>query len=419
MATVPSIESIGLPLAYRVARSASAHQANTPARAEKQDLPGSQATAVSATAGGTDLETVTVRVEARALEGMQKEALVHHEPTNTTWRMVSDEGPYLNGTDLAPFPLAFYAVGMAFSYLSELERYAADREVALGSVGLEQDNFYTMQGSAIRGDMVGGALPTEISINLESDASPEQVTELIRLAEASSPAQSYMNDVLRNTFWLEANGRVIPVIEVAACTSAHHPDPSAQFESTGPVPSEDFAPEIITRRATAEALEGVEGGAGSSLKSEQKRTLHVHTTARFRDDGLREAEVQLLKPIGSTFRFLSDETGQAAPPSLGYLSAGVGFCYMTQLGRYAKIVKQELVSYRIVQDNLFRPGRAGEPAEARPVDTHLFVTLNDGDEGAQRLVRMGEQTCFLHAAMRSSNRSKLSATLNGQKLAVN
>lgn len=390
--TLPSIESIGRPLVYKVAPPG-------PVRPP-------------------DPEAVRVRVEARALEGMQKEALVHHEPTNTTWRMVSDEGPYLNGTDLAPFPLAFYAVGMAFSYLSELERHAAARGVVLRSVRLQQDNYYTMQGSAIRGDMIGGALPAEIAVSVESSASPEQIAELVRLAEASSPAQSYMNDVLRNTFWLAANGRPIPVKEVAACASDHHSDPSPEFDAVQPAPTESSLPDIITKRTSAEAVHGVEGGAGSSLHSEQKRTLHVRTEAWIRDDGMREAEVRLFKPIGSSFRLVSDETSRAAPPSLGYLSAGVGFCYMTQLGRYAKIVKQDLGSYRIVQDNVFRPRGAGARAEARPVDTHLFVTLNDTDEAAQRLLRMGERTCFLHAAMRSGNRSKLSATLNGQSLGL-
>jgi hypothetical protein len=390
--TLPSIESIGLPLAYKAST------------AEPEPV--------------ADPDTVRVRVEARALEGMQKEALIHHGPTHTTWRMVSDEGPYLNGTDLAPFPLAFYAVGMAFSFLTELERHAAARAIELGSVRLAQDNFYTMQGSAIRGDMLGGALPAEIAVNVESSAQPGAIEEIVRLAEASSPAQSYMVDELRNTFWLEVNGRAIPVAGVAACTSDHHADPSAEFDAVVPAPPESFLPDIITKQTTAEAVHGVEGGVGSSLHAEQKRTLHVHTEAWIRADGLREAEVRLFKPIGSSFRFLSDETSQAAPPSLGYLSAGVGFCYMTQLGRYAKIVKQDLGSYRIVQDNVFRPGRAAARAEARPVDTHLFVTLSDTDEGAQRLLRMGEQTCFLHAAMRSSNRSKLSASLNGQSLAL-
>ena len=262
-------------------------------------------------------------------------------------------------------------------------------------------------------DLCGGALPAKIAVSVESDASGEQVAEVMRLSEASSPAQSYMNDVLRNTFSLNSNGRPIPVGDLAASSNAPSVDPAPSFEAADPSSTDNYAPDIITKRATAEAVAGVEGGAGSSLKSEQKRTLHVRAEAMIREDGLREATIKLIKPIGSNFHFISDERSEIAPPSLSYLAAGVGFCYMTQLGRYALIVKQELDSYRIAQTNAFVTEGTEGKAVAQPVDTHLFVTLNDSDEAAQKLLWMGERTCFLHAAMRSSNRSELSASLNG------
>ena len=92
---------------------------------------------------------------------------------------------------------------------------------------------------------------------------------------------------------------------------------------------------------------GVEGGAGSSLKSEQKRTLHIRCEARALDDGLMEAVVDCVKPIGSTFRFLSDEPAQRggrgrAPDAVTLISAGLGFCFMTQIGRVAKIADRGL-----------------------------------------------------------------------------
>lgn len=393
---MPSIESLGYPLAYKV-------------NSEVYSAPSLK----------TDEGEIAVRLEARALEGMQKEALVQYGPNNAVWRMVSDEGPYLNGTDLAPFPLAFYAAGMAFSFLSELERHAKQQNVEMRSVSIEQDNFYTMEGSAIRGDMIGGALPSEIIVHIDADTSPDNIAAIIKQAEASSPAQAYMNDVLQNTFSLEANGEPLPVSGVAESPGERIADPEPDFQTAEPAGSEEFLDDIITKRATAEAVKGAEGGAGSSLKSEQKRTLHVHAEAAIRKDGLREAEIRLFKPIGSTFHFISDEASLVAPPSLGYLSAGVAFCYMTQLGRYATIVKQDLTAYRIVQENVFKIGGELEKAAAKPVDTQLFVTLNDTDEGAQRLLRMGERTCFLHAAMRSSNRTELSAELGGEHIDLN
>ena len=63
---------------------------------------------------------VEIRTLARALTGMQKEALATSSPNGRTWRMACDEGPYLNGTDLAPFPLAFFTTGLVNSYFVEI-----------------------------------------------------------------------------------------------------------------------------------------------------------------------------------------------------------------------------------------------------------------------------------------------------------
>lgn len=100
------------------------------------------------------------------------------------------------------------------------------------------------------------------------------------------------------------------------------------------------------------------------------------------------------------FRFLADESGEGrAPPALPYVSAGIAFCYLTQLGRYAHIVKRPLEDYRLVQDTRF--SRAGETGGAAPVRTHVSLRV-DSEDYARMLVRMGEQTGFLHAACRAS-----------------
>ena len=87
---------------------------------------------------------------------------------------------------------------------------------------------------------------------------------------------------------------------------------------------------------------------------------------------------------------------------------------MTQLGRYAHIKKQQFDGVRICQDSVFRSGAAGTTAD--PVDTHVFVDTNETDEAAKILVKMGEQTCFLHAAMRAAHPSRITAELNGNAL---
>jgi len=61
-----------------------------------------------------------LRTWVRALSGFQKEALIRSALTDRTWRLVSDEGPYLNGHDAAPCPLAFLSCGMVASFMNEI-----------------------------------------------------------------------------------------------------------------------------------------------------------------------------------------------------------------------------------------------------------------------------------------------------------
>ncbi len=392
---MPSIETLGYPLVYKLA-------------------PG-----VFDSAPESGRGDLGVRVKARALEGMQKEALLLDLGTSSGWRMVSDEGPYLNGTDLAPFPLAFFASGMAFSYLNRVVRLAQAQSIDLKSLSLHQDNYYTMQGSALRGDMIGGGRPVEMAVQVRAEAPNDQLASLLERAAPSCPAHAYMRHELQNTFHLASNGQRLTPARVSPSPAEPQPDPAPDLDSAAPAPGWNEETDIIEKVRSAEALKGVEGGAGSSLQTEQKRTLHVKSEAGLRADGLLVAEVTLLKPIGSTFRFRSDRSGRQAPPPLSYLAAGIGFCYLTQLGRYAQIVKIDLQGYRVVQDNFFQREAGDEPTAVvrpAPVDTHLFLDLEADAEAAERLLWMGERTCFLHASMRDSYPSRISAEVNGEQV---
>jgi uncharacterized OsmC-like protein len=360
-------------------------------------------------------DNIAVRAEVCALTGMQKEALVYYGPTGTVWRMVSDEGPYLNGTDLAPFPLAFYTTGMALSFTEEVLKQAKAAGIALKQVQLTQDNFYTMAGSALQGDMIGGALPVKMTVEMEADASPETICRIVELAEQSSPAQVYMRETLANTFALAHNGAATPVTNVAPSPAELRQEPTPHLQAARPLSDDTYLSDIICKEKAAEALSGVEGGAGSSLQATQKRTLHVRGICTVRPDGLKEVLVQLFKPLGSTFRFFGDDSQQErAPAGLAYLAAGIGFCFMTQIGRYAHIVKQDLRGYSIVQDTIYKIGP--DSAAAYPVDTHTFLETGEDDDAAQRTLYMSERTCFLHAAMRGSNKTQISVVLNGTPL---
>lgn len=353
----------------------------------------------------TAADTLALRTSARVLEGMQKEAIVSGGPQASAWRMVCDEGPYLNGTDLAPFPLAFFTAGLAACYLAAIRAALAQRGLAPRSIELTQDNRYTMTGSALQGTMTGGALPVELRLRIDADADAPALSAAVTAAIADSPATALLRAALASEFALTLNDERVATGRVPQFEGIADAPPDG-FDTAAPAASADFAPDIIARLESAQSVPGVEGGAGTSLAAEQNRTLHVHGTGRVRPDGLAEIRTQLLKPIGSVFRFLADDSGTGrAPSGLAYLSAGIAFCYLTQLGRYAHIVKRPLTDYRIVQDTRFpRPGSGGA---ADPVRTHVFLKTAEGLDYARTLVDMGEQTCFLHAACRASVEQKL------------
>lgn len=139
------------------------------------------------------------------------------------------------------------------------------------------------------------------------------------------------------------------------------------------------------------------------------RIPHVRGTSTVGDDGVKTVEVELFNPIGTVFELHSGEperrggTG-SAPSAISYVSAGLGFCFMTQVGRYADIVDKELSSYRIAQDThfTFDAREQGEtPGNANPVETHLFLDIDEEHESARDILEMSEQTCFLHALCRT------------------
>jgi uncharacterized OsmC-like protein len=331
--------------------------------------------------------------------------------------MVCDEGPYLNGTDLAPFPLAFFATGVVNAYLAEIVALAQARDIALDRIEIIQDNFYTMEGSAIRGDMIGGALPVALHVRIDSSASDSDIQNLVMSALPRSPGDAYLRGVYESEFSIEKNGLPISTGTVKAWQEPDTPAlDDAMFDVVKPAPGIKYADDVITKLRGAETVFNIEGGAGSSLKSEQKRTLHIRGIATMGDDGSTETRVQLFKPIGSNFRFLCDianaaEGGVRAPSPLAYLAAGVAFCFLTQIGRYASIMRYEPLRYAIAQHMAF--GLAdGEsrPPSAEPVRTHVSLTADVSDDVARKIVDMGERTCFLHAASRTQLKSKVRVT---------
>ncbi len=352
-----------------------------------------------------DRHGTAVRTWVRSLSVMQKEALVVNGATGRTWRLASDEGPYLAGFDVGPCPLSFMTTGMVSSYMNEITAGASTLGIEVRNVRLTLDNYYTMEGSALRGTMTGGANPPELTVELEADSGGDEIHELVNRAVASSPVRGLLGGETNSLFTLSSNGSQIPIDNVAPLATGALADPGDRFDRVEVSP-DAVAGELIEKQTPAEEVAGT-GGVNSSLAENQSRMLHVRGVCTLRDDGVKEIVQNLFQPIGSEFRYLSDESPEVggrglAPDAATYMSAGIGFCFMTQFGRYAKIVKKDLSAYRIVQDTHFTMGgRADGAGDADPVETHVYLETTEDDEFARRVLDMSEQTCFLHALCRT------------------
>lgn len=362
-----------------------------------------------------------LRTLVRSLSGFQKEALVTSARTGLTWRMVSDEGAYLNGYDAAPPPLSFLTVGMIASYMNEITALAAQQNVEIRALRLVLDNYYSMTGSMQKRTMVGGALPVELVVEIDCDLHGGDLSEFLMNAVHASPLNGLMRGKHDSLFALSKNDKQIPPAKVAALDIPMLPNPrDAASRAKASLESET----LLTQLGLTEAKK-IQGGthqAASSLTDHQDRRLNVAATAVLRKDGIKEIRQQLYSPHGTECLFLSEEApvngGKGrAPDANSYISAGIGFCFMTQFGRLVPMLNLDLPEYQIIQDTQFSLGGAsggtGKVGEADPVETHVYLTTQESDEVTQEMLDLSEQTCFLHAFCRTDLKTKLKVVDQG------
>jgi hypothetical protein len=233
-------------------------------------------------------------------------------------------------------------------------------------------------------------------------------------AVAASPLNGLMRGRKESLFSLTHNGRPLALSAALPVKGPTPVDPGDLFERAIPEAG-DWSNLIVRQGMTPKAVETVTL-AGDSLKEEQDRILHVRGICTLLPNGMKSIEQHLYNPHGSIFRFLSEEGVHAggrgrAPDAVTYISAGIAFCFLTQLGRYAKIVRKSIDRYACVQDTHFSLGGAsastGKPGEADPVETHLYVDSSENDEFARAALDMSEQTCYLHAFCKTDLKAKV------------
>jgi len=359
--------------------------------------------------GGRDV----IKVEARQLVGHQKEAVVTEGADASAWRLTSDEGRHLRGTDLAPFPLGFFSAGLQSDLYGRVRTLAAARNIALDDAEIRVANHYWLTGSFIHGTGEGHAEAPDIEVRVQSGASTDAIRTLVAAAMDASPAIAFLRTpLLGNTFALYVNGRRRQVDGVVNSPSTEVDDPY-RVHARAPRPI-DANPRRDLIEKTGRVEQGTPQPAAATVTNKLIRNV-LGEGKSLGHDGLYEVDTWLGMPGASHFRLMSDEGhSDTAPCGLALLSAGVAFCYMTQLSRYIENMKMKISGVRLVQ---FNPYAAGPTAAAEPIDTYLFLNGEAPEEMHLRLLTIAARTCYLHAASKTATEPNLRIIHNGRDVA--
>lgn len=355
----------------------------------------------------------TIKVEARQMAGHQKEAVVTEGADGNAWRLTSDEGIHLRGTDLAPFPLGFFNAGLQSDLYGRIRTLAAARAIALDDVEIRAANHYWLTGSFIHGTGEGHAEAPDIDVHVQSGASTETIDALVTAAMDASPTIAFLRTPLAsNTFALYINGRRRQVDGAENSPAANADDPYRTY-AHAPRPLEASARgDLIEKTGRIEA--GPPELAGPTVTNRLIRNIIGEGKSLGRA-GLYAVDTWLGMPGTSHFRLIGDEAGTGtAPCGLALFSAGIAFCYMTQLARYIENMKMNIRSVRLVQHN---PYIVGPAATVEPIDTHLFLNGEALDETHLQLLTIAARTCYLHAAAKTPTEPKLRIVHNGSEIA--
>ena len=362
--------------------------------------------------GGRDV----IKVEARQMALHQKEAVVTDGVDSSAWRVTSDEGKHLKGTDLAPFPLGFFNAGIQVDLAQQIRRLAAERGIAVDGLSLSVVNHYWLTGSFIHGTGEGHAEAPDIDVRIESPASTGDIESLVHAAMDASPAIAFLRSALTtNSFALYINGRRRTVEGALNSTALDAGDPYRTYASTPRPLDPKGRADLIVKTGVSE--DGQSAPAQATIEGKQLR--NIFGEGRLLSDGLVEVDTWLGMGGASHFRILGDAAGAGSAPSgLALFAAGIAFCYMTQLARYIENMKLAINGVRLVQFTPFKSGaKDGTKAVAEPIDTHLFLNGEAPDETHLKLLTVAARTCYLHAASKTPTEPNLRIVHNGRPVA--
>mgnify|MGYP003703898867 CR=1 FL=1 len=351
--------------------------------------------------------------QARAMGGHQKEAVVAEGATGSSWRMVSDEGPALKGTDLAPFPLGYMSAGLQADLLQRMTHLAAGQGIDCQRLSCGLENDYRFEGSFFKGTGVGHAYPPRLQVQLQSSAPAQRARQLLRQALAASPLWAAWATPLHNTFALYANGRRVTLRDLAPSPVSADDPFKAWSQAPTPLNPVDGLHDIVSKTLPVV----VKNPTPPSGWEAGRVDIPIHGRCESAQ-GIGHSVTWANRLGGSAFAITSDDrpADDQAPSALAHAFAGIAFCFMTQLLRYVEHHHMKVRALRLVQ---LSPARiASGVAVAQPLDTHVFVHTEESEEVMERLVQMSARTCYLHAALGAAMTPEVTLRLNAESVTL-
>ncbi|MET9671271.1 hypothetical protein ABZY19_39160 [Streptomyces sp. NPDC006475] len=336
-------------------------------------------------------------MEVMGLGGFQKEGLARDVRSGRTWRLVCDEGAYLNGANMAPAPLAYWVGGLHADITARIAETAREAGVVIDDLAVTVTQGFGVQGSFAKGQAVAQVHHMTCDVDLICDQDDPTVNNLIEQALGTSSAVAAVAGAHEGLFSLSTNGRATPVSNLLVSTEpledpflkhTHHPEPVETRPEAVPVPhpAGDKPPVMLSddNDGTVSWRIRTDGGLDPATGLV---TSHVWFSEK-----------------SATWTLVSDPANQAAPDPLVYFAMGTAFCFHTQLCRYVSVRRLPVDAPRLVQLSRF-------PASGfEPLDTCLFLHGRLSGEDATMLVSAAANTCYAHRALTVPVEQRVSIT---------
>ena len=346
----------------------------------------------------------------RQMDLLQKESIGYEGDLNSTsFRLTSDEGKHLNGSDLAPFPLGFFNASIHGDIVGTIMKQAASQGLKIDNIDCEVLNSYFLTGSFVKGDGKGHAEPATINLDITTSENQDDIKNLILNASKMAPVLAGLRTPLKNTFALYANGRRKDLSSLNESTKNDAEDPYQQYKvEPSPSKNDNFSDRMIvkTGEVSAGTVEPVDGynvpksqdGNTENPKFNKIIRTIVGKSSTNVNSKIVEVDTVLGLPGMTHFVISSDIDGVIAPSPVNLMGAAISFCFLTQTHRYIHHQKFAIEGLRMSQYATFKENSDGT-VEMMPLDTHLYMNGTAPDEHNEKLIDMSERTCYLHATL--------------------